>query len=161
MIDYSDLTTRAERAKDLLLECSVALSRAARWSMPGPFFGLPIGPGHWFARKARKLYTAAMVDLQYVRDQIAFKVPDVEVPTLLAVLGEEVAWWIGLRPKFGSTAGPPSISATARWEWRPLSPFDDPSLTFENRMETTRLEVNNLLEAVGALLARLRTKLAA
>jgi hypothetical protein len=52
------------------------------------------------------------------------------------------------------------LSIGARWEWRPLSPFDDPSLTFENRMETTRLEVNNLLEAVGDLLARLRTKLA-
>src|SRR5688572_27146790 len=51
MIDYADLMVRAERAKELLLECSVALARAARWSVRG-MYELPIAPGHWFARKA-------------------------------------------------------------------------------------------------------------
>jgi hypothetical protein len=158
MIDYTDLMVRAERAKELLLECSVALARAARWSVRG-MYELPIAPGHWFARKARKLFSAAMVELEHVREKVSVELPDVEVPTVFAVLGEELAWWLGLRPRFGSTVGD-QVSIGARWEWRPLSPFDDPSLTFENRMETTRLEVNNLLEAVAALLSRLRAKLA-
>ena len=148
MLDYGDLLQRAERAKDLLIECSLQLSRAARLT-----FGLAfLSPGHWYARKARRLYSDATLELERVRSFVR-DLPEPDVPSATAMLGEELAWWLNLRPAGASRL---AIPVSARWEWNVLSPFDSPSLTFEQRMQTARLEVDNLLDAVATLSAKLR-----
>jgi hypothetical protein len=101
--DYRDLLQRTERAKDLLIECALLLGRAARLT-----FGLPfISPGHWYARKARRLFVDVMGELD---DAVRHR---------------------------------------------------RPSITFEQRMLTTKLEIENLLEAVAALSAKLRARVLA
>lgn len=152
MPNYSDLMTRTQRAMGLFLDCSLALSKAARWSFRGPFFELPITPGHWFARRARALFASAMAELSHVRSQVTVDLPDVEVPRLTAVLGEELATWLGFRPRLGSTQ---DSTLAVRWEYAPFA-FQDTSLTFEQRMETSRVEVEELVDRTGELLARLR-----
>ena len=149
--DYKDLLQRTERAKDRLIECSLLLSRAARWT-----FGLDfVSPGHWFARKARRQWQSAKDELDEVRRYFEKELPQAEVPSAWSMLGEELAWWIGLRPVESTRAG---IQVSEKWKWPLASPFDidDPSITFEQRMLTTRLEIDHLLDAVATLSAKLR-----
>lgn len=156
MPDYKDLLQRTERAKDILIECELQLGRAARWT-----FGIDfVSPGHWFARKARRSFEQVMVELDVVKRTFVNELPEVEVPSAQAVLGEELAWWIGMRPVESTRAG---VQLTSKWKWPVTSPFDidDPSFTFEQRMLTTKLEVQNLLDAVAALSAKLRTRVLA
>lgn len=156
MPDYKDLLQRTERAKDLLIECAFLLGRAARLT-----FGLPfISPGHWYARKARRHFVNVMSELDEVRRHFANELPPAEAPSAWAILGEELGWWIGLRPIESTRMG---IRIDDKWKWPITSPFDidDPSITFEQRMLTTKLEIENLLDAVAALSAKLRARVLA
>lgn len=156
MPDYKDLLQRTERAKDLLIECALLLGRAARMT-----FGLGfISPGHFYARKARRHFANVMSELDEVKRYFASELPEAEVLSGWGVLGEELAWWIGMRPVESTRTG---IPLSDKWKWPLTSPFDidDPTITFEQRMLTTKLEVENLLDAVASLSAKLRARVLA
>jgi hypothetical protein len=133
-----------------LPRCALALAEAARWADRNRFTldprGALAGPiKYWKWRTAKKLYAEAARELAPVKD----KLPGAD----LAVEKIDI-----LNDLFGYGDITPSRLASLNWKGpSPIKQLFGAKINAQQRFETARLEVDNLMSEVGSLHAKLRT----
>ncbi len=132
------LYREAEAGKEELVECVLALSNASRWAArdrvgidPRGVIGFPLK--YWRLRQARQHLERAKRHLQLVRENVS----------LVAALGEHT--------QIDSSGG---YAVADLLVGGLLDTVID--VHIENRIETSLLEVNKLLEDVGEVMLRMR-----
>jgi hypothetical protein len=142
------LLPAVDRALQLLSRCSLKLALAARAAETDRFSFSPLsifyGPlKYWRWNEAKKLYAEAARVLTPVRKSVSL--PDAELAMPAIDILNDLFDFVDITP---SDLGAPKIS-----RWRHMFGAE---LTVQNKFETARLEIDNLLSEVGLLHAKLR-----